>query len=149
MFKYLLPGNSKERKFQYCESIDKDVIKAKGYVAVSEEDALDLLRHNKRWNDNAQLVKYTPSSKDKKQKLNNEIFARNLARESKIIGLQEWFKLYDIQVNEYNRAIRLGEEPNIHIGDKTFATIAELDAEAKKHSEQIKAYKAEMEPYEK
>lgn len=68
--------------------------------------------------------------------------SRKIDRLNKIYSLEEWFKEYDMQVNEYLRAVRLGEAPSIHIGNTEYASIEALDTEAEKVAEELKALRA-------
>lgn len=68
--------------------------------------------------------------------------SRRIDRLNKIYSLEEWFKEYDMQVNEYLRAVRLGEAPSIHIGNTEYASIEALDTEAEKVAEELKALRA-------
>ena len=75
--------------------------------------------------------------------LSEEVFetdeSRRIDKLDKIHSLEEWFKDYDTQVNEYLRVVRLGEAPSIHIGNTEYASIDELDREAKSKAEELKA----------
>lgn len=53
-------------------------------------------------------------------------------------NIEYWFAKYDLQVKEYERAVRLGLTANIHIGDKMYTTIEELDAEAEDKAKRLK-----------
>lgn len=147
-FKYLLPGNSTNKKFQYCETKNIILARKNHYVRISDADAKALLNQKKCWNDNNELVDYVPSERRKKAERNRQIEKRNIERQFRITAREKWFEKYDIQVAEYNRAVRLGIEPSIHIGDKVYKSIDELDADAVIKSNEIKQIKSEMEPYE-
>lgn len=51
--------------------------------------------------------------------------------------LELWFEKYDMQVKQYERDLRLGARSNIHIDDQTYASINELDLEAKSKAEEL------------
>jgi hypothetical protein len=58
--------------------------------------------------------------------------------QNELAELNVWFTKYDLQVAQYQRSLRLSEEPEIKIGDKTYKSIEELDTEAKKNQERIR-----------
>ena len=66
------------------------------------------------------------------------------ALNSELIYITEWFTAYDLQVNEYNRDIRLSMTPDIHINGITYATIEELDDAAVKYKTRIKEIKSQI-----
>ena len=49
-----------------------------------------------------------------------------------------------MQVNEYLRALRLGDSAYIHVGSTEYASIDELDREAKKVAEELKALRGKV-----
>ena len=58
--------------------------------------------------------------------------------DDKIMELLSWFDKYDMQVKQAERASRLGEEANIHINDKVYKSIKELDSEANEKAKELK-----------
>ena len=61
-----------------------------------------------------------------------------LSNDDKIMELLSWFDKYDMQVKQAERAIRLGEEIDIHIDDNVYQSIKELDLEASKKAKELK-----------
>lgn len=64
-------------------------------------------------------------------------------KRNEIAGIEAWFDAYDLQVKEYERAVRLGDEPSLHIGDTEYAGIKELDEAAKEKAAALKALRSE------
>lgn len=61
-----------------------------------------------------------------------------LSNDDKIMELLNWFDKYDMQVKQAERASRLGEEIDIHINDKVYKSIKELDSEANEKAKELK-----------
>lgn len=61
-----------------------------------------------------------------------------LSNDDKIIELLNWFDKYDMQVKQAERAIRLGEEADIHIDGVVYKSIKELDSEANEKAKELK-----------
>ena len=61
-----------------------------------------------------------------------------ISNDDKIIELMSWFDKYDMQVKQAERASRLGEEADIHINDKVYKSIKELDSEANEKAKELK-----------
>ena len=61
-----------------------------------------------------------------------------LSNDDKIMELLSWFDKYDMQVKQAERASRLGEEADIHINDKIYQSIKELDSEANEKAKELK-----------
>ena len=61
-----------------------------------------------------------------------------LSNDDKIMELLSWFDKYDMQVKQAERAIRLGEEADIHIDGVVYKSIGELDLEANEKAKEIK-----------
>ena len=61
-----------------------------------------------------------------------------ISNDDKIIELISWFDKYDMQVKQAERAIRLGEKIDIHIDDKVYQSIKELDSEANEKAKDLK-----------
>ena len=61
-----------------------------------------------------------------------------LSNDDKIMELISWFDKYDMQVKQAERAIRLGKEIDIHINDKVYKSIKELDSEANEKAKELK-----------
>ena len=75
------------------------------------------------------------SEENKKLKLLNEITL-----------IDNWFKLYDIQASQYQRAVRLGlSDFDLHINDISYKSIEDMDADAIKCAKRIKELRNEME----
>ena len=62
-----------------------------------------------------------------------------------VSALEEWFTLYDQQVSQYERALRMGLSPSIHIKDKAYSSLSQLDIDALSKAEELKAERAKME----
>lgn len=73
---------------------------------------------------------------------NGEIIYKNVETQpndkDRISDLMLWFDKYDMQVKQAERASRLGEEADIHIDDKVYKSIKELDLEASEKAKEIK-----------
>ena len=75
------------------------------------------------------------SEENKKLKLLNEIAL-----------IDNWFKLYDIQASQYQRAVRLGlSDFDLLINDISYESIEDMDADAIKYAKRIKELRNEME----
>lgn len=61
-----------------------------------------------------------------------------ISNDDKIMELIIWFDKYDMQVKQAERASRLGEEIDIHINDKVYKSIKELDSEANEKAKELK-----------
>lgn len=61
-----------------------------------------------------------------------------ISNDDKIMELLNWFDKYDMQVKQAERAIRLGKEIDIHIDDKVYQSIKELDSEANEKAKDLK-----------
>ena len=61
-----------------------------------------------------------------------------ISNDDKIMELLNWFDKYDMQVKQAERALRLGEEIDIHIDDKVYKSIKELDLEAIEKAKELK-----------
>ena len=61
-----------------------------------------------------------------------------ISNDDKIMELISWFDKYDMQVKQAERAIRLGEEADIHIDGIVYKSIKELDSEANEKAKDLK-----------
>ena len=60
--------------------------------------------------------------------------------------IDNWFKLYDIQASQYQRAVRLGlSDFDLHINGISYESIEDMDADAIKYAKRIKELRNEME----
>lgn len=60
---------------------------------------------------------------------------------TQINKLTQWFDEYDMQVRQYERAIRLNLNIDIHIDDKIYNTINDLDSDAQENAKELKRLK--------
>lgn len=67
---------------------------------------------------------------------------KQVAKNDRIFEINNWFNKYDMQVKQYDRAKRLGLDNEIHIGDKIYKTIEELDTQANLYVKELNSLKA-------
>lgn len=60
-----------------------------------------------------------------------------LSRQARISELENWFRVYDNQCAQYLRATRRNEAISLHIGEKTYVSIDEMDREADEKAEEL------------
>lgn len=106
------------------------------FIAVSDEELWDFKCHKLCWNDDGTALIESGKSAESiaywtKRATQDE--ARN-----EMPWLLEWFSKYDVQVAEYNRAIRLGLKPELHIDNTVYDTITELDTAAMAKAARLK-----------
>lgn len=68
--------------------------------------------------------------------------SRRIDRLNKIYSLEEWFKSYDMQVKQYERAVRIGTGINLHINGKEYTSIEEMDRDAVSKAAELKSLKS-------
>lgn len=110
---------------------DEPATENSGILEVSEEEYQQTLSCDtgKRWavNDNhIILLNYETNESKKLEKMNA------------ISSINSWFNSYDMQIKQAERAQRLGEPLDIHIGNTIYTSIEDLDKEAKEKAAELK-----------
>lgn len=111
------------------------------YIEVSDDDLLISLstEGTKVWkviNGSLQNVDDTSTEAEEERK--------TIESQNKISELENWFTTYDLQVSQYLRSTRMNKEIVIHIGDKTYTTIDDLDKEAEEKAEELNTLRNEL-----
>ncbi len=132
--------HSVEAPEEYFYELDKDyknVIPFKFKLEKTEDEGIYKL---------VELEDFSPLKKEREEKIakKREELNRQVSLKNQLSTLKEWFVKYDEQVSQYERAKRLNLGIIIHINSKVYATLKELDEEARVNADKISAIRREL-----